>query len=79
MTSPLFAYDGQSYQNEFDSIIPKNPEVKPSKIKNENKKQKQRQRLVSKEKVEDLEAKYFDEVKTLNAAPRVKSKKLRRR
>ena len=59
-----------------------NPDQAVSFIKAKTKKLKRRDRLVSTEKIEDLEAKYFDQIKTLNAAPLKKSskpKKLRSR
>ena len=81
-SNPLFAYNSDIYQSELNSITPAVTKKEVLQIKAKTKKLKRRDRLVSTEKIEDLEAKYFDQIKTLNAAPLKKSskpKKLRSR
>lgn len=75
ISTPLFAYNSENYLKELNSITPvvvKKNELRP---KDKTKKLKQRDRVVSTEKIEDLESKYFDQVQTLNAAPSKRSTK----
>ena len=75
ISNPLFAYNSDSYHNELKSITPVTVDMDEMQPKKKIKKLKRRDRIVTTEKIEDLESKYFDQVRTLSAAPINKPKR----